>query len=83
MSDTVIKYVHYGHTAFKPELFMEIKNQEMFVKPKGGLWASPIQSKFGWKDWCKSENFRVCNDENSFTFSIKENANIINLYSKD
>lgn len=36
--------------------FMPVKNRD-HVKPKGGLWTSPIDSEWGWKDWCESEEF--------------------------
>lgn len=28
-------------------------------KPDGGLWGSPVDSKLGWIDWCKGEDFRL------------------------
>ena len=34
-------FVHYGSSHYIPDHFMKIKNAE-FVKPTGGLWASPI-----------------------------------------
>lgn len=33
-----------------------IKN-EGWGKPIGGLWASPLHSQYGWKDWCGEENY--------------------------
>lgn len=44
-----------------------IKNNK-FVKPKGGLWASPINAEFGWREWCNTENFG--NLETSFIFKF-------------
>lgn len=35
--------------------FEPIRNQ-MFVKPKGGLWSSPVNSNYGWREWCLNEN---------------------------
>jgi len=29
----------------------------MFIKPEGGLWASPVKSRYGWREWCKAESF--------------------------
>ena len=29
----------------------------MWNKPYGGLWASDINAKYGWKSWCEDENF--------------------------
>lgn len=69
-------YIHYGHKSFDKEKFIEIRNDN-WVKPIGGFWASDINAEFGWKDWCKQENFRECNIDNSFTFELKENAKIL------
>ena len=62
------EYIHYGHSEFRPELFREIKNRYAFVKPLGGLWASPVDAKLGWKEWCTDENFCVGRLLDSFTF---------------
>ena len=63
-----------GHI-LKPELIKPIRN-DSFVKPAGGLWASPIDSNYGWKEWCKEESFG--NLESYFTFMFKGNVFIIN-----
>lgn len=68
-------YIHYGHATFDPNIFKPIQNKQCWVKPKGGLWASPIDAKLGWKDWCEREEFRECIEENSFRFTLPE-ANI-------
>lgn len=77
------KYIHYGHTKFEPDRFKEIKNRFFFVKPSGGFWASPVDAKWGWKDWCEAEDFRECNIENSFKFTLKDTANVIHIHSVD
>jgi hypothetical protein len=48
--------VHYGHRRFNLEKFDKIGNS--WNKPTGGLWISPIDSKWGWRDWCKAERFK-------------------------
>lgn len=68
-------YIHYGHATFDPSLFKPIQNEQCWVKPRGGLWASSIDAKLGWKDWCEREEFRECIEENSFRFTLPE-ANI-------
>ena len=57
-------YIHYGHKHFVSNDFVEIKNN-MWNKPIGGLWASDINAEYGWKNWCKDEEFCECNEENS------------------
>ena len=75
------QYIHYGHKAFSTEKFQRIKNAPMFPKPNGGLWASPINAKYGWRDWCEAENFRDCNSEESFLFSLKDGAKVYHIRS--
>ena len=48
--------IHYGHDTFMKTKVSPIVNQ-MFIKPLGGLWTSPVDSVFGWKDWCQSEEY--------------------------
>ena len=75
------KYIHYGHTSFDKEKFLPIKNRDFFVKPIGGLWASDVIAKFGWKDWCEAEHFRDCKKENSFTFVLSKDAKVLEINS--
>lgn len=65
-------YIHYGSAIFNPNLFKPIRNEQRWVKPKGGLWASPVEAILGWKDWCEREEFRECIEENSFKFTLPE-----------
>jgi hypothetical protein len=69
--------IHYGSDKFIPEKVLPVKN-DSWVKPKreGGLWTSPIDSKWGWKDWNDCEQFRDCDERNSFTVCLKSNAKI-------
>ena len=78
MSET---YIHYGHKHFNKDLFEPIKNRAFFVKPFGGLWASNVNARFGWKDWCEAEEFCDCDKENSFSFTISDNARILQINS--
>ena len=65
-----MKLIHYGSPKYKPELFKKVKNNLYRNKPEFGLWTSPIDSKYGWKEWCKEENFRDCNKDESFIIEI-------------
>lgn len=75
-------YIHYGKKKFDPLAFNPIENIAWRNKPKGGLWASPVGAKFGWKDWCEREEFADCKEENSFKFRLSDNANVYHLYCK-
>jgi len=77
-----MEYIHYGHHHFDKSVFQPIKN-ELFVKPHGGLWASPVGAQNGWKDWCESEDFRACEKDNSFKFTLSVNANVLHIRSVD
>ena len=77
------KYIHYGHKNFDVNLFCPIKNRDFFVKPDGGLWASNINAEYSWKDWCESTEFKSCNEDNSFTFFLSEDAKILKIKSSD
>ncbi len=75
------EYIHYG--ASNLHEISPIKNEHCFTKPQGGLWASSIDAKFGWKDWCLRENFFTGKLERFFTFRLKPDAKIIHIYSID
>lgn len=73
------KYIHYGHKKFERVRFCPIRNRECFSKPDGGLWASPVDAKYGWSGWCEENDFRECNEDNSFTFTLREGANVLHI----
>ena len=76
-----MKLIHYGSKKFDPTDFNEIRNN--YVKPCGGLWTSPIDSEWGWKQWCKAEDFRECNDKDSFIITLQPNTRILTIDSVD
>lgn len=47
--------------------FKPIENA-IAAKPWGGLWSSPVNSAFGWRDWCVREEFRLSSLGVSFEF---------------
>ena len=51
--------VHYAENLEFKLSKIEIENCPIFprIKPKGGVWTSPIRSKYGWDKWCKSNNY--------------------------
>ena len=74
-------YIHYGHIMFDPSEFEAPENVPLFSKPRGGLWGSPIDAKFGWKQWYKRENFADCTGENSFQFCLSDAARVFHIRS--
>ena len=73
-----MKLIHYGNSKYNPSLFQPIQNS--WVKPKGGLWASPVNSKDSWKNWCLEENFNCISLDQSFEFEIEGNILVIDSY---
>lgn len=78
------KYIHYGTLSFQLDKFQPIKNKAYgAVKPIGGIWASPIDAKWGWKQWCVSEEFRINKLSTSFEFYLDDNARVCHIKSVD
>jgi len=48
-------------------------------KPPYGLWASAVDSEFGWREWCEGEGFKIESFNKSFEFELAENANILRV----
>ena len=75
-----MEFIHYGHDRFDKSLFTPPTNYPFtMTKPEGGLWASPVDAPYGWKDWCRENNFRWCDETNSFRFRLKDGSNVIRL----
>lgn len=75
------KYIHYGSSEFDKNRFKPIKNGHLESKPFGGLWASPVDSKWGWSNWCKAEEFRLDALITSFSFVLTDEAKVLHLRS--
>lgn len=73
------QYIHYGSSKFRP--ITPIQNQPMMSKPLGGFWASPVNARRGWEDWCRGEEFFLDSLKKSFTFTLTDDAKILHIYS--
>ena len=75
-----IVWITYGWNRFDPKKFQPINYSDPSIewtnKPFGGLWACPINSKCGWRQWCEFERFRLKGLKKHFTFKIKPEAKI-------
>lgn len=69
--------IHYGSDKFIAEKVRPVKNSD-WVKPNrdGGLWTSPIDSKWGWRDWNCQEQFMDCDEGNCFIVRLKADSKI-------
>lgn len=74
-----MEYIHYGTAEYSKDKFTEIKNERLFTKPIGGLWASRVDSEYGWKNWTEDEHFRteVYREDNYFKFKLKDEAKVL------
>jgi len=63
-----MQLISYGlGDKFELEKFKAIKNIP-WIKPEGGLWASPIDSPYGWKQWGCENLFGDFTSQFEFTF---------------
>jgi len=52
-----LRLLHYGASQYDPNKFAPISDVPFRNKPKGGLWTSPVDSEYGWRDWCEAESW--------------------------
>lgn len=77
MKLSTMHLIRYGSESFDRTAFTPIENKIGWVKPYGGLWASPVGSEWGWKQWCVSEEFHLEELEKSFEFNYTGNIFVI------
>lgn len=68
-----MELIHYGAIEYNPEKFEPIRNGGWF-KPSGGLWTSPVNSKYGWKEFCESET-----NELGHSFELKFHGKVLTI----
>jgi hypothetical protein len=69
MNIVSLKLICYGKKSFINTKFKSVSNGNI-IKPVGGLWASPIRSIYGWKDWCMSNEWELEKLTTSFEFDF-------------
>lgn len=70
-----LRLITYGcGDAFDRARFVPVQNRQ-HVKPFGGLWASPVDCAYGWREWCTAEDYG--NLESSFQTLYKGHTLII------
>ena len=75
------EFIVYGKSEFMPSKFEEVKNRE-WIKPIGGLWSSPVDSKYGWKDFVLSGEIDRSLDT-YFIFKLKPNSKVYIIDSEE
>lgn len=75
-SDDIV-WITYGSDAFDPPRFKVPQPcNSVANKPLNGLWACPLNSRYGWEAWCREEGFKTARLNSSFTFKLKPDAKI-------
>lgn len=76
--------ITYGRL-FDREKFEEVQNIVSFAnKPKrGGFWCSPENSVYGWKDFCRGEDFRTEDLDHGTRFDLKEGTKLLVIDCED
>lgn len=69
-----MEYIHYGTDKFNPAL---VSTEENHFRKPAGLWASPTDTNWGWKDWCLAEDFHTGSLNKFFKFTLKPCAKIL------
>ena len=68
-----MRVVHYTDLPFQLRP-ISIKNGDgktgLFIKPCGGLWCSPLDSKWDWSDWCRSESYGDIDNQSKVILDI-------------
>lgn len=73
--------VHYGSYPVSIEKFKRIQDSWSIIqKPFGGLWVSPVNSGWGWIDWCISEGYPAKTSVRT-TLRLKEGAKLLKIDS--
>lgn len=72
-------FVHYGNELFRPEKVEEVAFfQNHYNKPKrGGIWLSPKNSKYGWREWAKETKYPRFHDRYRWEIALEDDAKII------
>lgn len=72
-------YIHYGSDHFNKEMFIVPVNGDWGSKPvpHTGLWASPIDSDFGWMEWCIDADFNLDKLLTHFKFTLSDRAKVL------
>lgn len=63
---TKLDLIHYGNNELDLSRIKPIEND--WIKPKGGLWASPASTNFGWKEWNAINDFSDTSIYFEFTY---------------
>lgn len=82
------RYIHYGSEKFDKDRFKTFSGLEEefrnFRNKPGvgvGIWASPVDAEYGWREWCENEDFYTEKLDRHFEFTLKPDAKILTVTS--
>lgn len=73
-------YRHYGSSKYDPRC-VNIVTRSRTIKPVGGLWACPLDSKNSWYNWCKQEYWNTDSLNTYFDFKISDETKVLQINS--
>lgn len=75
-------YIHYGDSEFKPQYVGKDDEHSVLFSKMPGLWGSPVDAKYGWKDWCIREGLKNFSETIWFKFKLKPEAEVLHVYKE-
>ena len=72
-------YRHYGSDKYNRDIKVDLSYKKLTLsKPKkAALWGTPIESDFGWKDWCEREDFDLDSLKTYFDFKLRPGSKVL------
>lgn len=77
-----VTYIHYGHDKYEYDKVQEYTGA-LRGKPDKGLWASRVDANYGWKNWCKDNDYMTESLDTHFKFTLSDGANILEIHDED
>lgn len=79
----------FGNKFDKDKIVIDLKTRGSSNKPMSAWWGSPVDAKFGWKDWCLAEEWFPKNEDpdvylsesNKINWTLEDSANILTISS--
>lgn len=77
------EFIVYGKIIDSKKFIKPHNGLNQFInKPDGGLWASPTDSNWGWRDWCLSEDYPITLDVWT-RFKLVPEARVLEIHCLD
>jgi hypothetical protein len=73
-----MRLIHYGAKKYNKQKFKPISDIPFRNKPYGGLWASPVDPKYGWIQFCLSAGY----GDLSCSFEFEFAGNVLTIDSE-